>query len=87
MPLPRINDPDDGWNQALPRFAILAAIIMFPLIIFLQQYNRALREQTAPRPMYDAASREDPEDPGVTHITVASKLAVKVHAFVKRFFF
>ncbi len=60
-----------------------AGLVLVPLVVFLQQFTRGLRETTLGRAPADRVGSERIDDPGVAQLTVASKLAAKVAYFVR----
>lgn len=63
---------------------VAAAVVLVPLVYLLQQFTLDLRTQTLARAPDSIRSIEEPEEPGISQLTLAAKFAVQVAALVRR---
>ncbi len=61
-----------------------AAIVLVPLVVYMQQFTRGLREATLDRAPAARVNSERLEDPGVSQMTVSSKMAAKLAYYARR---
>lgn len=81
MPLFSSIHDDAGDIVWFRRAAILAIIVFVPLIVLLQWLQRDSGAAVLTRPRADLAVIETPQDPGLSRLTVASKVAVRLRGF------
>src|SRR5213075_2056680 len=63
---------------------LFAAVLLVPLVYYLQQFTPDLRGQTLETVPRQIAERETPDDPGISGLTIASKAMVKLWRYTKR---
>jgi membrane protease YdiL (CAAX protease family) len=68
---------DDPFNIWMKAAAPIAALVLIPLVILLQQFNTSLRGETVSEPTPEMRGNEDAGDPGVGRLVVESKAIVK----------
>lgn len=66
------------------RAGLICTIVLVPLIIFFQWFLRDLNGATLATPYAELARSEEPFDPGVSRLTLESKVLVKSEAFLRR---
>jgi membrane protease YdiL (CAAX protease family) len=69
IPEKRGLDPNWGW--------LLAAVLLVPLVVYLQQFTISLESVTLERAPRERVESEEVEDPGISHLAIGSKMAVK----------
>jgi membrane protease YdiL (CAAX protease family) len=62
-----------SWSWAW----LLAAILIVPAVVFLQQYTLSLESVTLEHAPRERTEAEEPEDPGIRHFTIESKILVQ----------
>lgn len=78
-PLGQQRSSPRRWQPAW----LAAAVVLVPLVYFLQQFTRDLRSQTLDHAPASMMASEEPEPPGMTDLTVASKFAVRMRWMAK----
>jgi membrane protease YdiL (CAAX protease family) len=79
--LSSVFNKDDPFNVWAKTAAPLAVLIVFPLVIFFQQFNNALRGESISEPTAAMIANEDAEDPGLGRLVIESKAIVKFTYF------
>lgn len=77
--LPNAEDGDNAVNRWFAYGAIIAAVLLIPAVIGVQQYLLWLREQTYAAPPAELATSEEVVEPGINHLTLAAQSMVKMN--------
>jgi membrane protease YdiL (CAAX protease family) len=76
--LPVAREPNWSWAW------LLAAILIVPSVVFFQQFTLSLESVTLEHAPRERTESEEPDDPGIRHFTIESKILVEEGADIER---